>query len=125
MGDGPEDPLLDIIAPDGSIARLHLRSCRRAGVDPQTILSAFLLTAQQWHGSRETLQEYGRLAAVHAEQATSPITGQEISSFFSDMEKKGFPARHHSSIFSTNYHPAYRVVMTDIWRQHESLHLSP
>ena len=79
MGDGPDEPLLDPISPDGSIARLHLRPCLVAGVDPQAILAAFLGTARAWHGSLETLRDYGRLAVLFAEQETCPITGREIS----------------------------------------------
>ena len=41
------------------------------------------------------------------------------------MEKEGYPARHHSHEFSAAYHPAYRVVSTDIWRRYESVHFSP
>jgi hypothetical protein len=125
MGEGLDEPLLDPISPDGSIARLHLRPCLQAGIDPQAILSAFLRTAQEWHGSYETLQEYGPMVAQLAEDENWHISRQEMVTFFATMEKEGFPPWHHSQIFSATYHPAYRVVSTEIWRQYESLHLSP
>ena len=125
MGDGPDEPLLDPISPDGKISRLHLRPCQRAGFDPQVVLDAFLRTAREWRGTHETLQEYGCIAAQQAEAEHWSISRQEIETFFAAMAGEKYPARHHSHIFSATYHPAYRVVGTEIWRQYESLHLSP
>ena len=125
MGDGPEEPLLDPISPDGALARLHLRPCLAAGVDREAILAAFLQTAQGWIGSQAALQEYGQLAAEQAGKENWSINQQEITIFFGKMEKEGYPARHHSPGFAAAYRPAYRVVGTEIWRQYESFQFSP
>jgi hypothetical protein len=110
MGEGPEEPLIDPISPDGQIARVHLRSCLGAGMDMQMILRAFLRTANEWHGSPETLRAYGRAAAQQAEMGKWGLRGVEIEAFFATMETQGYPAAHHSSVFAEMYHPAYRVV---------------
>lgn len=125
MGEGPEEPLLDPISPDGTISRLHLRSCLKAGVEPRMICTAFVRTANEWHGSTLTLREYGQAAARQAKADHWHLDGLEIEAYFATMEGKGYPAVHHSDIYSERYRPAYRVVKTDIWRQYESLHLSP
>lgn len=124
MGDGPEEPLIDPISPDGQIARLHLRSCLRAGIDPEAILAAFLRTAEEWRGSPTTLKEYGQSAVQQAEVEQWGIKKREIEAYFAAMEAKGFPAMHHSQVYRDCYRPAYRVVKTEIWRQYEPLHLS-
>jgi hypothetical protein len=125
MGDGPEEPLLDTISQDGQISRLHLRPCLRVGIDPQVILTTFLHTAEEWRGSPHTLKGFGQAAAQQAEAEQWQIKRLEIEAFFATMEEKGFPAMHHSVIYRVSYRPAYRVVKTEIWRQYESLHLTP
>jgi hypothetical protein len=110
MGAGPDDPLFDPLSPDGEIARIHLRPYLRAGKEPQTLLAAFLRTANEWRGSVETLRVYGQAAAHLAETETWQIRRLEIENFFAKMEEEFFPAVHHSSIYVEHYHPAYRVV---------------
>ena len=63
MEAGPNDPLFDPISPDGKILRIHLRPYVRAGKNPEPLLRAFIQTANEWHGSPETLKEYGTAAA--------------------------------------------------------------
>ncbi len=125
LGDGPVEPLLDPISPDGKISRLHLRPCLKLGVPGGVILEVFLRTATEWHGAPGTLEAYGKIAARQAELENWHISRQEIDDFFTAMAGENFPARHHSQVYSTSYRPAYRVVSTEIWRQYESLHLSP
>jgi hypothetical protein len=110
MATGPDDPLLDPISPDGSIVRIHLRPYIIAGWDPETLLQAFMRTANEWRGSVETLREYGQSAADLAEKGLLSLSAQEVSAFFAEMEAQGFPAAHHSEVYGRLYHPAYRVV---------------
>jgi len=125
MGEGPEEPLLDPISPDGVISRLHLRPCLQAGVEPLAIWTAFLRTAKEWRGSVESLRDFGQAAARQAEEGNWRIKKREIEAFFATMEEQNYPVAHHSSVYSQQYRPAYRVIKTDLWRQYESLHLSP
>ena len=110
MGDGPEEPLPDLITPDGALARIHLRPYLRAGKDLQVLLTAFIRTANEWRGSQEILHAYGKAAAHQAELENWPISGVEITGFFVKMGESCYPAVHHSVTFSLQYHPAYRVV---------------
>lgn len=112
MGPGPDDPLLDPISPDGEIVRVHLRPYLRLGKDPRALLTAFVRTANEWPGSMEILQGYGKAALQPANLKNWPIRGDEIESFFAHMEALGFPAVHHSDVFLRQYRPAYRVVAT-------------
>lgn len=125
MREGPDEPLLDPISPDGAVSRLHLRPCLKAGVEPRVIWTAFVRTANEWQGSTLTLREYGQAAARLAKADHWHLEGLEIEAYFATMEGKGYPAVHHSSIYAERYRPAYRVVKTDIWRQYESLHFPP
>jgi hypothetical protein len=110
MGEGPNEPLLDPISPDGQILRVHLHPYLRAGKDVETLLRAFVRTASEWSGSPEKLKEYGAAAARLAQMGTGSIRREEIEAFFSKMEQQGFPAVHHSTKYERLYRPAYRVV---------------
>jgi len=51
MGDGPDDPLMDPLTPDGQILRVHLRPYRRAGKKSEMLLKAFIQTANEWRST--------------------------------------------------------------------------
>jgi hypothetical protein len=110
MGTGPADPLIDPLSPDGKIRRVHLRSYIQAGKNPETLLQAFIHTANEWHGSPEKLKEYGAAAARTAGAGTGSVRREEIEAFFAEMGSQGFPAVHHSTEYKRLYRPAYRVV---------------
>ena len=110
MGDGPDDPQLDPISPDGQIVRVHLRPYLRMGKDPETLLQAFIRTANEWHGSQDNLKEYGAVAVELAHSGTGAIQTEEIKAFFAKMEAQDFPAVHYSEEYNRLYRPAYRVI---------------
>jgi hypothetical protein len=110
MNGGPDDPLFDPISPDGQILRIHLRPYTRAGKNPETLLRAFVQTANEWHGSLETLKGYGAAAAGWPGAETGSIRPDELKTFFDKMEAQDFPAMHHSEVYKRLYGPAYRVV---------------
>lgn len=110
MGEGPDEPLLDPVSPDGQMARIHLRPYIRAGKEPEALLTAFIRTAQKWRGSVKTLRAYGKAAAQLAEMENWRIGRIEIETFFAKMEENKFPAVHHSDMYADLYRPAYRVV---------------
>ena len=110
MGVGPDDPLIDPLPPDGRIVRVHLRPFQQAAKDPQELLYAFIRTANEWHGSVETLKEFYAQAVELAQAGSLPVRSEEIRAFFCKLEEQGFPAVHHSDIYQRLYRPAYRVV---------------
>jgi hypothetical protein len=110
MGDGPEDPLMDQLSPDGQILRVHLRVYVASGKAPETLLQAFIRTANEWRGSPEMLREYGAVASRVAKAGNGSVQREEFETFFAKMEEQDFPAVHHSEVYQRLYHPAYRVV---------------
>lgn len=113
-GDGPDDPLMDPLSPDGQILRVHLRPYLEAGKNPETLLQAFIHTANEWRGSPDLLKEYGAAAARLAQLGTGVIRPEEIEAFFAKMEELDFPVVHHSKVYLRLYRPAYRVVARQI-----------
>jgi hypothetical protein len=66
LGPGPEEPLIDVIACDGRIARVHLRPFLAGGGDPEALLRAFVRTANEHHGSGRELRAAWRTATILA-----------------------------------------------------------
>jgi hypothetical protein len=130
MGDGPDDPLMDPLSPDGQILRIHLRPYHRAGKKSEMLLQAFIQTANKCRstpsrapsGNRdrlrvagpetttEKLKEYYREARQLSDEGRLPFSGETVRLFFARMEEQGFPAVHHSKLYKRLYRPAYRVV---------------
>ena len=113
LGSGPEEPLVDIISPDGAVVRVHLRPFVRAGKNSEQLLDAFLHTAHEFHGSVQLLENYGRNAVQEATEGIFPFNADEVAAYMGRMKENGFPAIHHSPSFEAEYCPAYRVVARD------------
>ena len=68
IGEGPEEPMLDPIRPDGAVLRVHLRPYLASGADPDRLLEAFVRTAGEVAGSSSG-------QAVHLRHGGSRVPG--------------------------------------------------
>ena len=105
MGAGPVEPIIDPISADGQIVRVHLRPFVAQGGDIETLLEAFIRTANGYHGDMQLLENYWEAAVGKRYYSTL-----EMDAFIQSMRAQGYPAVHHSSEYERYYHPAYRVV---------------
>ena len=108
MGAGPQEPVIDPISADGQIVRVHLRPFMEQGGDPESLLNAFIRTANEYHGDVQVLEEYWQAVK---EIRHFPLA--ELQGFIEPMQARKYPAVHHSAEYERLYHPAYRVV----WRK--------
>lgn len=101
-----EDPLVELLPPDGRFARVHLRPYVARRGDTAALLQAFVATANEARG------DTARFAC--AEQALRVLPDIAISAasraFIADKRREGFPAVHHSAGYERAYGPAYRVI---------------
>jgi hypothetical protein len=111
MGAGVEEPLIDPLSDETGIVRIHLRPFIASGGDPETILTAFIRTANEFHGDAQTLQNHWKIAAEMGR-----FQFGEIETFIQAMQEKGYPALHHSPDYERLYRPAYRIVAKQFWR---------
>lgn len=100
MGAGPADPLIDPIAPEGRIVRVHLRPFVAAGFDINALLDAFVQTANTFRGDLKALA-----AGLH-----DASTLCDAGALFTTLAAQGYPAIHHSLAYEQMHKPAYRVV---------------
>ena len=110
MGEGPNEPVLDPISPDGAIYRVHLRPYIRTALDLEELLESFRSTASGYKSSIANLKCYCHDALELTQSGQLPFNKEELSAYFQLMEKNGFPPVHHSEKYRQKYRPAYRVV---------------
>jgi len=110
LGHGPDEPMVDTIAPEGTMVRIHLRPFLAADGDQEALLAAFVETANS-----EATAGSGIICALEtardmARDGLLPWDSDALSAFFERMGEAAYPAVHHSDAFTTRYRPAYRVV---------------
>ena len=110
LGDGPQEPTIDPVAPDGRIVRVHLRPFVAAGGDATDLLDAFVRTANGFRGSHELLRSSWATVEGLAADGSLPFSRPDARAFGRRMADAGFPAVHHSAAYGAAYRPAYRVV---------------
>lgn len=107
---GPAEPLVDTLGTGGRFARINLRPFLAAGGAGDSLLNAFVRTAQE--STRDTTQLVCALEAVRqmtaAHETAWPV--DSVDRLFGKARVEGFPAMHHSEAYEAAYHPAYRVV---------------
>ena len=108
MGSGSDGITIDPISADGQIVRVHLRPFLAQGGNLETLLVAFIRTANEFHSDKNTLESYWKIATGMMQ--FSPI---KMDEFIGSMRAEGYPALHHSPMYEKMYRPAYRV----IWRK--------
>jgi hypothetical protein len=108
MSTGPDEPVVDPISADDQIVRVHLRPYVAQGGAPETLLDAFLRTANEYRGDLQVLKDCWNTAS-----AMQCFPSAEMDDFIQSMQAQNYPAVHHSAEYERLYRPAYRV----IWRK--------
>jgi hypothetical protein len=110
LGTGPVEPEMDIISPDGKLARVHLRSWLAAGKSLDELHRAFVETANSYPPSREKLGKFCACLGDLAAAGGIPFTRQDVVAYFDRIAQSSYPVVHHSRTYRDAYKPAYRVV---------------
>lgn len=105
MGNGPSEPAIDPITPDGEIVRVHLRPYVLRGGSLTELVEAFLRTANEHRGEIALLESCW--AAV---VRLGHFPAAEMDEFIQPLKADNYPAVHHSAEYRNAYHPSYRVV---------------
>jgi hypothetical protein len=105
-----DEPLLEIISPDGNMARVNLRPFIRAEGDLEALLQAFLSTASGYNGESSVLCSYLEFSLQSSKENRVPLEYSNLLNFFHKVEAQRYPAVHHSALYKRLYAPAYRVI---------------
>ncbi|MCY4672620.1 MAG: hypothetical protein OXD43_02445 [Bacteroidetes bacterium] len=115
------EPLLEILGPESTYARINLRPYKSAGGRSDELFRIFLQTANQETELSNGFERYWQSLREAARKRMIAVRVDALDSLYSIMSAGGFPAIHHSERYSELYHPAYRVVSYELVRdmQHQ------
>lgn len=102
--------LAEPLSPDGNLVRINLRPYLKSGENPDDLLRAFISTANNHHGSKDTLVKYLNTVKELIKRKDIAVDETIFAALVNELEKSGYPAIHHSTVYEKTYKPAYRVV---------------
>lgn len=108
-----QNELCDTLTPGGKLVRVNLRPFIKLGNNAESLVDAFIKTANNYLGSEDTLKYFWSIALKLADEGNIPLNKSEMFSYIKEKGKQGFPPVHHSEVYEKLYHPAYRVVSND------------
>lgn len=101
-----DEELYDLISPDGSLFRVHLRPWFRAGGDLEVLGRAFIGTGRIPRGDDADF----RCAAVAIVTEIGPMRAEELLALLPVSSERVLPAIRYSAAYEQAYSPKYRIV---------------
>ncbi|MCZ7557956.1 MAG: hypothetical protein M5R41_16270 [Bacteroidia bacterium] len=115
-----ETRLTEPCGPSGNMLRLNLRPAVRMGITTETIIGLMQRTMERLRPDTVAfLAQWDRARAL-ASQGQFPWTSTEMENFDETLSPSGLDVIHHSREYAANYHPAYRVILAEVFREWES-----
>lgn len=114
-----DEPVVEPLPPDGRFVRVHLRPFVARGGDPETLLDAFVATANApahapanapANAPASDSAEFSCAAQAAAKVLEPRGESASARTFFDTRRKAGYDATHHSPEYDQAYRPAYRVI---------------
>lgn len=99
------------LCPGGEIGRLNLRPFKAGGGKPDDLLDAFLESANEYRSEPKAFTDaWAELSKRLKRKSVGAITYKEWHRLDAAMNKKDYPAIHHSETYSQANRPAYRII---------------
>ncbi len=104
------------LTPDGRLIRVNMRPYKARGGDPEMLLAVFVQSARSFRGDRKAfVAAWEELGSRLKARGIGKLSYRGWKRLDDEERPKGFAAIHHSSAYERAYHPAYRVVLADLW----------
>ncbi len=104
-----DELLYEPVRPDGRLLRVHLRSFKARGGDPDRLLAACLAAARMPWGPPSELAAIWTDVAQVRRAGHWPQLG-DVTALCAWLAANGYPAVHHSAQYREAYRPAYRLI---------------
>lgn len=114
MGTAHPDPAVDTIAPGGEVVLVNLRPWVAAGRSTDSLLDAFVASANAIRQDTAKLVRYLAIADTLAREGRLPFSATAWRDLVTGLRRGGYPAVHHSPEYESAYRPAYRVVKGEL-----------
>jgi hypothetical protein len=111
--------LTEPCGPSGHMLRLNLRPAVRAGISTDTIIALMKRTMERLQPDTAAFLRMWDKARSLAAQGQFPWSSPEMESFDETLSPSGLDVIHHSREYAANYHPAYRVILAEVFREWE------
>jgi len=109
------EPLREVIDPRGEVLRVNLRVYKKIGGNPRRLFGIFVRSAKDFLSDRDRLIRYWKFLVEMTKSGEIPFSKDDLEDFWIDVERKGFPAVHHTKAYAEANQPAYRVVLQHHW----------
>lgn len=93
----------------GRYSRVHLSALKSLGILKETLLKLFILSAKEEDQRAEYIEILNTLPEICKEY----FDKEGFDKLIKEHIEKGCPSLHHSDAFRENYHPAYRVILSE------------
>jgi hypothetical protein len=100
----------DTLGGEPFLVRVNLRPFVANGFDSQALLESFLATADAVQPDPQQMGVALDLVVRWLLTVNQKDMAHELENLAREMEKQGYPAVHHSSVYKESYRPAYRVI---------------
>jgi len=117
IGSGPVEPVVDIVAHDGSVCRINIRPYLQAGYNSDKLIEMFFRTAEVFTGSTIKLELYCWWILRMKADGLLSANIQDIDQCLTELAESGYPVVHHSSVYRDAYSPSYRVIASTLIRE--------
>ncbi len=108
------EPLVETLSVEPPLVRVNLRPFKARGADPEALVAALVRTASDVAGDPAALRARLEVAVEVLGARGKAAEAGRLKTLAAELEAQGFPAVHHSRVYSEAYRPAYRVVRLDL-----------
>jgi hypothetical protein len=115
-----EARLTEPCGPSGRMLRLNLRKALRLGMEADTIIALMKATVERLRPDTVAFLQMWDRARQLAAEGPFPWSAADMENFDETLSPDGLDIIHHSREYASNYHPAYRVILADVFREWES-----
>ena len=103
---------------DPPLVRVNLRPFVANGGNPDSLLDAFVASANRERGNSNRMKVVLSLAASYVQCAGRGELAPDLKDLSAELAEKGYPAIHHSQTYAETYQPAYRVIDEALTTEH-------
>jgi hypothetical protein len=112
------EPACEGLGGEPSMVRVNLRPFAARGGDPDTLVEAFVSSANQERGTSRRMEVALKLGAIYLGCAGRGQLAPEFKALAAELGDSDYPAIQHSEAYVEAYRPAYRVVLESLAADH-------
>ena len=111
------DSLLEELSVDGFFVRVNLRQYLKKGLDLDRLFTAIKRTSKSEGGGMNRFISVWSTFVRLVRLGRLGFDIEEVKAVHKEVEKEGYPPRHHSVEYKEAYSPSYRVVSREVLKQ--------